>query len=297
LPDFSFPKKSRSLDYLEIEVACILLVLYIFRSKVMAMEVLRSRFEHFSAFVFDCDDTIGSNHEGTPGHVSIHDFSRLEACKLVAQRSGIAVLNEYPMDRVMVSFQNSLVHTAGGAFWWILQDAGLRAATDRYNDSDELVLAILSAKNEAHPDMIRRYGLEVPGSVALMKKIARAGGKIAIGSTAPHAEILVWRELLGFEDCVGLDNIRAYEHVENHKPHPEVFERATASLDIPPADNRPILVFEDDPRGVEAGKKANDECVVWAVTSRFKADTLAAAKYAPDVVGTYADFDRLLFVA
>jgi beta-phosphoglucomutase len=96
----------------------------------------------------------------------------------------------------------------------------------------------------------------LPGVRSLLQKWHRAGGKQAIGSSAPRANlslILNRTTVTSF-----MDSIVGMEDTQRGKPDPEVFLIAAAKLGLPPSK---CLVVEDAVAGVQAAKSGGMKCL------------------------------------
>ncbi|MBC7097799.1 HAD family phosphatase [Candidatus Bipolaricaulota bacterium] len=101
----------------------------------------------------------------------------------------------------------------------------------------------------------------LPGAVELVSGLQRAGVLLAVGTSAPRANlefILGELGLSGFFTCT----VTA-EDVVWGKPDPEVFLKAAQGLGLPPWR---CVVFEDAEAGVEAARRAGMLCVGVATT-------------------------------
>jgi HAD superfamily hydrolase (TIGR01509 family) len=117
-------------------------------------------------------------------------------------------------------------------------------------------------RDEFLPNLKLIDGLDAFLSLAESKGIA-----LSIGTAAPPENV----------DFV-LDNLKIRHYfpvivgqadVKTSKPHPEVFLKAAALMNLQPED---CLVFEDAPKGIEAAKRAGIDAV--AVTSFHSAKEL-----------------------
>lgn len=117
-------------------------------------------------------------------------------------------------------------------------------------------------RDEFLPDLKLIDGLDTFLAQAKIKGFA-----LSIGTAAPPENV----------DFV-LDNLKIRHYfpvivgqadVKTSKPHPEVFSKAAALMNLPPED---CLVFEDAPKGIEAAKRAGIDAV--AVTSFHTAKEL-----------------------
>lgn len=128
-----------------------------------------------------------------------------------------------------------------------------------------------------------------PGGARLLDELKDAGFRLAIGSSAPRANLDLVLERLRlhryFTACV------TKEDVTNGKPAPDTFLKAAEKLGLPP---RRCVVVEDAVQGVEAGKAAGMP-VIALTTTRERAD-LSRADMIAESLGELkaADFRKLL---
>ena len=108
------------------------------------------------------------------------------------------------------------------------------------------------------------------------------GERQAIASGAQRAEIEVFLQMFGLHRYFSQARIIGHEDVASPKPDPEGMLKARASMAVPDGDTRPILVFEDDPKGFEAARFAG----MWTIglTTRFTEEELMSYEVKPDLV-------------
>ena len=128
-----------------------------------------------------------------------------------------------------------------------------------------------------------------PGGARLLDELKDAGFLLAIGSSAPRANLdLVLERLVlhrYFDACV------TKEDVTNGKPAPDTFLAAAQKLSLAP---RCCVVVEDAVQGVEAGKAAGMP-VIALTTTRDRADLSRADMIAESLGELKAeDFRKLL---
>jgi HAD superfamily hydrolase (TIGR01509 family) len=119
-------------------------------------------------------------------------------------------------------------------------------------------------------DIVALDGLET-----FLKQIQIAGHPVAIGTSAPRANVdftLTHTSLTHFFPVI-LD-----EAFVNHgKPHPEIYLKVAAALNMDPGN---CIVFEDSLSGVAAGKAAG--CKVVGVTTTHTPEELASTDFIID---------------
>jgi beta-phosphoglucomutase len=104
----------------------------------------------------------------------------------------------------------------------------------------------------------------------LLAGLKKAGFSLAIGSSAPKANLDLIRERLRLDRF--FDAYVTCEDVNEGKPSPQVFIKAAAKLSVPP---RNCVVIEDAVAGIEAAKAA--KMAVIALTSTRKRSDLEKA--------------------
>lgn len=97
---------------------------------------------------------------------------------------------------------------------------------------------------------------EVEGLVRLVHQLYEHDIQTAIATTAPAKNREFGLRALGLENA--FDIILGEEHVEQGKPHPEIYLKAAIKLGVDPAE---CLVLEDSPPGVQSAKAAGMTCV------------------------------------
>lgn len=104
----------------------------------------------------------------------------------------------------------------------------------------------------------------------LLAGLKKKGFSLAIGSSAPKANLDLIRERLRFDRY--FDAYVTSEDVAEGKPSPQVFLKAAVKLSIPPRD---CVVVEDAVAGIEAAKAAK-MAVIALTTTRSRSDLAKA---------------------
>jgi beta-phosphoglucomutase len=144
-------------------------------------------------------------------------------------------------------------------------------------------------KEQRYRDLIAEKLVLPPGGERLLNELKQARFLLAIGSSAPRANLDMVLERLNvhgyFDACV------TKEDVTNGKPAPDTFLMAAQKLELPP---HRCVVVEDAVQGVEAGKAAGMP-VIALTTTRDRA-ALAQADMIADGLGELKaeDFKKLL---
>ncbi len=144
-------------------------------------------------------------------------------------------------------------------------------------------------KEQRYRDLIAEKLTLPPGGSRLLDKLQEMGFSLAIGSSAPRANLDMVLEGLHlnryFDACV------TKEDVANGKPSPDTFLQAAQKLSLPP---HRCVVVEDAVQGVEAAKAAGMPVI--ALTTTRNRSALSQADMIVDGLGDLkaADFTRLL---
>ncbi len=127
------------------------------------------------------------------------------------------------------------------------------------------------------------------GARGLIDELKSNGFLLAIGTSAPQANLAFMLEHTGVDDC--FDAYVTGEEVSNSKPAPDTFLKAAEKLLLTPGR---CIVVEDAVQGVQAGKKAGMK-VVAVCTTRGRED-LEEADLIVDSLGELKadDFLKLL---
>jgi beta-phosphoglucomutase len=106
-------------------------------------------------------------------------------------------------------------------------------------------------KNDWYMESIQQMdaGEILPGALDYLRALRARGVKIALGSASRNAPLILAR--LGITTL--FDSVIDGNQVSRGKPDPEVFLRAAAALDVPPAG---CVVFEDAEAGIQAALRA-----------------------------------------
>ena len=118
-----------------------------------------------------------------------------------------------------------------------------------YSDTEKIELA--AEKNNYYLKLLE--GLDkhsiLPGVIDAINEFRRRSLKVGIGSSSKNCQLILNKIGLAnaFDACID------GTHVENGKPHPEIFLKAAQDLGVPP---RNCLVIEDGDPGVQAAHAA-----------------------------------------
>lgn len=154
---------------------------------------------------------------------------------------------------------------------------------------EEEIQRLADRKEFLYRNLVRDSPPVVAGAVELVRSLHDAGAVLAVGSSAPRANVELIVSAMGAEKCFAA--LVTSELVSRGKPDPEVFLVAAEGLGVSPSRS---VVIEDAPAGVAAAKAAGARCV--GVRLHHSAEALGAADF---TVGKLAELtvERLLALA
>lgn len=251
--------------------------------------------------IFDFDDTLLNNGPVDQPELWLHSRSRLAAVHDIAKTHGIRELISLTPEQNGRAFITASSHSLSGAIWnlFYMQELVSDPEIDETSEWFPLISEIAKRKNELHEEILREFGVEVPGAARFVRSLrATYGlyGRMALATAAIRRDIDIFLEKYNLESCFPSENIISHEKITRPKPDPESFELAFQTLGLPDSARRHVLAFEDNPRGVASAKAVGLH--VCAITTRVRADDsqLLAAK--PDLIAdSYDEFAKLLGVS
>ena len=137
---------------------------------------------------------------------------------------------------------------------------------------------VAGRKEQRFRELISEAFPEMKGAGGLMRELHAAGWGVAVGSSAPRANVSLSIDLLGAAPVI--DVSVAGEDVGRGKPEPDVFLRAAELLGIEPAN---CIVIEDARAGVEAARRAGMPAVAIASKGRTR-EELSEARLVIDTL-------------
>jgi HAD superfamily hydrolase (TIGR01509 family) len=142
------------------------------------------------------------------------------------------------------------------------------------------------AKEALYRKFARREGLvALPGALEWVRRLASAGWRQAIASSAPRKNVEVMLEVIGIDEQI--EAIASAEDVTRGKPDPDVFLAAADRLDVPAES---CVVVEDAAAGIEAARRAGMRSIGVNAQTLLHADI-----YATSLADLPEDsFDRLV---
>ena len=129
----------------------------------------------------------------------------------------------------------------------------------------------LARRKRAHYSRLAERGtLPIRGVRGFVERLARVGVPRAVATSASRGDLDAQLSQVGLRPH--FDVIVTAEDVRWGKPNPEVFVRAAAGLEMPPAA---CLVFEDSLVGIQAARNAGMRAI-GLTTAHDRAELLAA---------------------
>ncbi|KAB8271527.1 putative 2-deoxyglucose-6-phosphate phosphatase [Aspergillus minisclerotigenes] len=158
----------------------------------------------------------------------------------------------------------------------ILQTSHGRRSIDVLKDLDpsRANWEYISAMESKIPTLCKNPAIEIPGARALLETLNSLHVPWAIVTSGTNALLTGWLDVLRLPRP---QEVTVAEDVKIGKPDPEGYYKARTRLlqHRGEDDIKDVLVVEDAPAGVKAGKSAG--CYVLAVTTTHTADQLKAA--------------------
>ena len=111
-------------------------------------------------------------------------------------------------------------------------------------------------------DQYRTKSIPMPGAVAFVHALRRAGVPVAVASSSIRPWVEACLDKLGLADA--FDLIVTGSEIENGKPDPEIYLLAAKGLAVRPER---CLAIEDAPAGILSAKAAGMTC--WAVRTEY----------------------------
>ncbi len=239
--------------------------------------------------IFDVDDTLLDNKPGRPGH-GLHEKSRLAAAREAGQRHNIPHLEQLSIEDNLRAFLTASEHSIQAAVWNILLMTKQvnRKTIDPHNS---LLREIIARKDELYEAILRDEGEEVLGATQFIQLLTtQHNPRLAIASMGNRRNVDFFLRKTNLKDLFPDDRIKTKELVAHAKPHPEAFNLAFDSLQLPESDRQFVCAFEDDPHGIASARAAG--LFTCAIGTRFTPEYLLALETPPHVA--LATFDEFI---
>jgi beta-phosphoglucomutase-like phosphatase (HAD superfamily) len=221
----------------------------------------------------DFDETIFPNGEDlNAGKLGLHNQSRVEAATILATEPNLGALRDLSLDDHASAFHEAEVHSSEGAFHWLLQRAGIFRHDQRFDPHNPYIRQLVGLKDTIYTALMREQKDEVPGAKSFFQALHDGGlaGCMAIGSSGRERDISAYTHANGFSQIFPDELIVGKETVPTPKPSPDVFEMAASLIGVEPDR---LLIIEDDPRGIEPGRRLGAAAVI-AVSTIFPKNEL-----------------------
>jgi beta-phosphoglucomutase len=156
--------------------------------------------------------------------------------------------------------------------------------------TDAEIAAIADRKEALFRDSLAEEFPAMPGAVALIEALRRAGVRVGVGSSGPPDNVHLILERLGVKHAV--DAVVTGADVTRGKPDPQVFQLVAERLAVPPEH---AVVVEDAPAGVQAARAAGMRAIGLASTGRTPGELGEADRVVSSLAGlTVSDFRDLI---
>ncbi|OTA57719.1 haloacid dehalogenase-like hydrolase [Hypoxylon sp. EC38] len=122
------------------------------------------------------------------------------------------------------------------------------------------------------PKLHGKDAVEIPGARALLDSLIAAKARWTIVTSGSLPLVTGWLDVLKLPRP---EHLVTAESVANGKPDPACYDLGREKLGLSPSDSPQVLVLEDSPAGIKAGKAAGCK-VLGLVTSHTAEQVLAA---------------------
>ncbi|XDG10374.1 hypothetical protein ABKA04_009989 [Annulohypoxylon sp. FPYF3050] len=123
------------------------------------------------------------------------------------------------------------------------------------------------------PQLHGADAVEIPGARSLLDSLISASARWTIVTSGTEPLVHGWLSVLKLPEPA---NLVTAESVANGKPDPACYSLGREKLGLPPSDSNQILVLEDSPAGIRAGKAAG--CKVLGLVTSHTAEQVRAAE-------------------
>jgi beta-phosphoglucomutase len=139
-------------------------------------------------------------------------------------------------------------------------------------------------KEETYRKIYARYQKPIQGLLEFLELLKKKKKKIALCTAANQGNIHFTMDGLDLRKY--FDTIVSADDVEHGKPHPECFLMAASKINV---SIKKCLVFEDMPKGAEAGSNANMDVIM--LTTSYPSKYLMTL---PKVIKTIKDYTKII---
>jgi HAD superfamily hydrolase (TIGR01509 family) len=139
---------------------------------------------------------------------------------------------------------------------------------------------LMALKRVAYHQLVRTRMVPCIGAMELVEGLATLGARLAVASSSPREDVLLSLDTIGLSKY--FPAVFAADDVAATKPAPDLYLKASAAIEVPPAR---CLAFEDSGAGLTAAVAAGLRC--FTVPHRYTRDHDFSAAEA--VLETLAD--------
>ncbi|AKH44017.1 HAD superfamily hydrolase (TIGR01509 family) [Altererythrobacter atlanticus] len=148
-----------------------------------------------------------------------------------------------------------------------------------YGGKDELIAALHKEKTRITSEIVAELPVR-PGVLRLVDEAIAAGVRLGVCTTSNPKFIDAVLDLFGQERKAAFEFVHAGDVVSKKKPDPEIYDLATKSLGLSPAD---CVVIEDSRNGLLAATGAGYPTLITTSTYTMDEDFTEAAKVVPEL--------------
>ena len=148
-----------------------------------------------------------------------------------------------------------------------------------FGGKDELILALHKEKTRITSEIVTELPVR-PGVLRLVDEAMAAGVRLGVCTTSNARFIDAVLDLFGPTRKAAFEFVHAGDVVSKKKPDPEIYQLATKSLGLPPAQ---CVVIEDSRNGLLAATGAGYPTLITTSTYTAEEDFSEAARVVPEL--------------
>lgn len=178
-------------------------------------------------------------------------------------------INERAMAAVLARRDAHPSHEEYVSLIGMANDASLQWFIDRFGLDTSIEELAADYEREIVPRLAAE-AVAAPGALSLLSSLLGSGVRLAVASSSPRRAVDALLAAIGV--AAMFDVVVSGEEVENGKPAPDIFLRASRDLEVEPGD---CVVIEDSPFGIEAARRAG--MVAVALRTQYTSGVSVAA--------------------
>ena len=159
------------------------------------------------------------------------------------------------------------------------QDGWPEDKVAEFGGKDELIKALHLYKTDQVSQIVQELPVR-PGVLRIVDEAMAAGVRLGVCTTSNAKFIDAVLDLFGQERKAAFEFVHAGDVVSKKKPDPEIYELATKSLGLAPAD---CVVIEDSRNGLLAAHGAGYPVLITTSTYTVDEDFSEAARVVPEL--------------